>query len=74
MLETAHILALFSEALLVIAIVIWAKVLGGPLLQRLDGARASNARPAQVALQLLLVALVLSAIAAVLAIAGWISP
>lgn len=72
--ETAHILALFSAALLVIAIGIWGGMLGGPLLQRLDGARASNARPAKVAVQVLLLALGLSAAAAALAIASWISP
>ena len=73
MLEAAHILALFSVVLLVIAVATWGEMLRGPLLQRLDGARASNAGPAKVAIRVLLLALSLSAIAAALAIAGWIS-
>jgi len=74
MLETAHILALFSAVLLLIAIAIWGEMLGGPLLQRLDGARASNSAPANVAIQVLLLALGLSALAAALAVVDWISP
>jgi hypothetical protein len=70
--EVARILALFSAVLLAGAVAMWAKRLRGPLLQRLDGRIASNGRPAAIAMQLLLVAVGGSAVAAVLAVAGWI--
>jgi hypothetical protein len=50
------------------------ELLRGPLLQRLDGQRASNAAPAPLAMKLLMAAFGVSAVAAVLAIVGWISP
>ena len=72
MLEGARLLAGFSALLLLAAILVWAKLLDGPLLQRLDGSRVSNARPAALAARRILVAaLGASAIAAVVAIAGW---
>ena len=71
--EVARVLAFLSAVLLAAAVAIWAKRLRGPLLQRLDGGRASNARPALLAMQVLGLALGLSAAAAILAIAGWIS-
>jgi hypothetical protein len=43
-------------------------------MQRLDGLRASNAKPAAVAMKLLGAAFGVSVVAAVLAIGGWISP
>ena len=52
---------------------LWVELLRGPLLQRLDGPRASNAAPAALAIKLLMAAFGVSALAAVLAIAGWIS-
>jgi hypothetical protein len=72
--EVARTLAFLSALLIVLAFAIWAKWLRGPLLQRLDGTRASNNRPAQLAIQLLMLALGVSAVAAVLAIVGWIAP
>ena len=71
--EVARVLAFLSAVLLAAAVAIWAKRLRGPLLRRLDGGRASNARPALLAMQVLGLALGLSAAAAILAIAGWIS-
>ena len=71
--EVARVLAFLSAVLLAAAVAIWAKRLRGPLLQRLHGGRASNARPALLAMQVLGLALGLSAAAAILAIAGWIS-
>jgi hypothetical protein len=73
MLEAARIIGFFSALLLVASVVIWAKRLRGPLLQRLDGRIASNGHPAQIACRLLVAAVGLSALAALLAIAGWFS-
>jgi len=72
--EAARTRALFSALLLLASGAIWAALLRGPLLQRLDGGRASNNRPAQLAIQMLVLALALSAVAAVVGVAGWISP
>jgi hypothetical protein len=72
--EVARILAFVSAILMAISFVIWANWLRGPLLQRLDGQRASNAAPAALAIKLLIAALAVSAVAAALAILGWISP
>lgn len=69
--EAALILGYLSALLLVGSFAIWAKKLRGPLLQRLDGRRTSNAGPAQLVFQLLALAFGLSTLAAVLAIAGW---
>lgn len=74
MLEVARPLAFASALLMAISFAIWANWLRGPLLQRLDGQTASNATPAALALILLIAALGVSALAAVLAIVGWISP
>jgi hypothetical protein len=72
--EVARILAFVSAILMAISFVIWANWLRGPLLQRLDGQRASNAAPAALAIKLLIAAFAVSAVAAALAILGWISP
>jgi len=72
--EAASILALFSALLLIAAVGTWTALLRGPLLQRLDGRRTSNAGRAAIAIQLLILAFGVSAVAAALAIVGWISP
>lgn len=72
--EAARTLAFLSALLMVASFSIWAKWLRGPLLQRLDGDRASNAAPAALAIKLLMLAVGISAVAAVLAIGGWIAP
>jgi len=59
---------------MVMSFAIWVNWLRGPLLQRLDGLRVSNAGAAGFAVRLLMLALVVSAVAAALAIVGWISP
>jgi hypothetical protein len=74
MAEVARALGFFSALLMVLSFAIWANCLRGPLLQRLDGQRASNAAPAALAIKLLMAAFGVSAVAAVLAIVGWISP
>lgn len=72
--EIARNLAAVSALLIVISIAIWANRLRGPLLQRLDGQRASNTAPAAIAIKLLMVAFAISAVAAVLAIIAWVFP
>lgn len=72
--EVARILAFASVILMAISLAIWANWLRGPLLQRLDGRRASNAAPAALAIKLLIAGFAVSAVAAALAILGWISP
>lgn len=67
----AQMLALCSALLLLASIGIWGGVLRGPLLQRLDGSRAINVRPAELAARALALALGVSAFAALLAIVGW---
>ena len=71
--EVARILAFASVVLMAISFAIWSNWLRGPLLERLDGQRASNAAAA-LAIALLMVAFGVSVIAAVLAIGGWIAP
>jgi hypothetical protein len=71
--EVARYLAYVAAVLILVSIAVWAMGLRGPLLQRLDGQRARNAGPAALAIGLLTAALVLSAIAAFLAIVGSIS-
>jgi len=67
-------LAILSALMMAISFAIWSGWLRGPLLQRLDGHRASNAAPAGLAIKLLIAAFGVSAVAAILAIGGWISP
>lgn len=72
MLEAARTLALLSALLLAASATIWSKMLRGPLLQRLDGSRASNDSPAELAMKMLVLAFGLSSVAAVLATVAWI--
>ena len=65
--EIARTVALFSVAFLLASLSIWALYLRGPLLRRLDGSRASNEQPAKFAVQVLIVAFGLSAVAAMFA-------
>jgi len=74
MLEVAQALASLSAFLIVIFFAVWANWLRGPLLQRLDGQRASNTAPAALAIKLLMAAFGVSVVAAALAICAWISP
>lgn len=69
--EAAQILAFLAALLLAAAVAMWAR-LRGPLLQRLDGTRASNARPAEIAAQVLVMAVGLAVLGAALAVVGWI--
>jgi hypothetical protein len=70
--DGAHLFALFAAGLLVIALVAWVKLGPRPMLQRLRGRRGADTRQTEHASQLLVLAFGLSAIAAVLAVGGWI--
>jgi hypothetical protein len=70
MLEAAGTLALLSALLLAVSVTIWG-MLRGPLLQRLDGSRASNDGAAELAMKTLVLAFGLSSVAAVWAIVAW---
>jgi hypothetical protein len=70
--EAARIFALSSVLLLIMSLSIWTTMLRGPLMQRLDGRRESNVRPAELASRLLALALGLSAISAIVAVGGWL--
>ncbi len=71
MLEVARILASVAVILLTVAIAAWANRLRRPSLRRLNGSAVANGGNLQIAALLLLAAVGLSAVAAVLAIAGW---
>ena len=73
MLEVARDLGAFSAALLIIAVSVWAKLFRGPELRRLDGFSEPKVRNVEIASRLLALAVALSAVAAILAIAGWVS-
>lgn len=72
--EIGRILAFAAALLMGISFAIWLSWLRGPLLQRLDGPRASNVAPAALAIKLLIVAFGVSLVAALFAIIGWIVP
>jgi|SoiMethySBSTD1v2_1073268.scaffolds.fasta_scaffold621420_2 uncharacterized protein (DUF697 family) len=70
--EAAQILGLFSAAMLIVAVLTWVRLGRESALLRLDGRSISNSRQAELASQLLVLAFGLSAVAALLAIAGWV--
>lgn len=71
MFELAQTFGFASASLMAILFAIWASWLDGPLLQRLDGQRPSNAAGAAAVVKLLIAAFVLSATGAVFAIFAW---
>ena len=73
MLELARLLGGLSVVLLVIAVAAWVKVLRAPVLQRLDGRLEGESRAGEIASQLLVAATGLSAVAALVAVVGWIA-
>ena len=72
MFEVARLLGIVAAVSLIASVGVWAGILRGPLFERLDGWRKSNRAPAELAIQALVLALGLSALAAVLALVGWI--
>ena len=74
MLEVARILGFLAAILLLVAAAAWVKLYRGPELQRLNGSAAPKTGKVEIASQLLVLTAVLSAVAAVLAVAGRISP
>ena len=71
MLEAARILAGVAVILLIVAVAAWANPLGRPQLRRPNGSTVANGGNLQIAALLLLAAVGMSAVAAILAIAGW---
>ena len=71
MIEASRILGFASVALLAIAIATWLKIWRRPALARLDRARTPNLAQGEFASRLLILAAGLSAVAALVAIAGW---
>ena len=71
MIEAGRILGCFSALLLIAALVAWLK-LRGPALARLDGQIAANTAPTEIVAKLIMSASVIAAVAAILAIVGWI--
>lgn len=71
MLEGSHILAGVSVMLLIGALVAWMNLLGRPQLRLPNRIAAANPGNRQLAALLLLAEVGLSAVAAMLAIAGW---
>lgn len=64
-------LASIAVILLILAIAAWVNPLARPQLRRLNGSTVANAGNLQIAALLLLAAVSLSAVAAILVIAGW---
>lgn len=60
-----------AAALLFAAVAAWSKLRRSPLLQRLDGRATLKTDQVESASRLLLIALGVSAVAAIVAIAGW---
>ncbi len=73
MLEIAQILGFFSAILLIVAVVAWMNLGSGRRLQRLDGHVEPNTAQTELASQLLLLAAGSSALAAFLAVVGWVA-
>jgi hypothetical protein len=70
MLEVARIMASIAVILLIVAFAAWANPLGCLPLRRLNGSAVANGGNIQIAALLLLTAVGVSAVAAILAIAG----
>jgi hypothetical protein len=73
MLEVARVLGFLAANLLLVAVGARIKLIRRPQLRKLDGS-AAKAGNAEIASQLLALSAALSAVAAALAVAGWISP
>jgi hypothetical protein len=72
--DVARTLSFAAVLLMALSFAICLSWLRGPLLERLDGVRASNLAPAALAVKSLIVAFGVSVVAAVLAIVAWVSP
>jgi hypothetical protein len=73
MLEAARIFGCMSAVLLIGVIAAWIMLSRAPKLERLGGSTPQSDIATEVALRFLVMALALSAVAAVLAVASWIS-
>ncbi len=68
--DVAQAIGWLSAVVLIVAVGAWLKLLFQPALQRLDGRRPANGGKLEAASQLIVLAVGLSSVAAVLAIAG----
>ena len=73
MLETAGLLGWLSAALLFAAFAAWLKLRRGPRLQTLDRRAATHSEQVENASRLLVITLAVSFVAAVIAVAGWVT-
>jgi hypothetical protein len=71
MLEVARILASIAAIMLIVAFAAWANPLGRPPLRRPNGSAVAHGGNIQIAALLLLAAVGVSAVGAILAIAGF---
>jgi hypothetical protein len=71
MLETSNMLGWLAAALLFAAVAAWLKLRRRPLLQRLNGRATLKTEQIENASRLLVIALAVSGVAAIGAIAGW---
>lgn len=71
MLETAQFIAVLSAVFLIVAVAAWAKLLLRPVLQPQVGSVAANVGNVEMASQLIVLAVGLSAVAAFLAVTSW---
>jgi hypothetical protein len=74
MFEIARTIGCISAILLILAVMAWAKLFGGPELQRLNGREALNVGNVEIASQLLMLSAGLATVAAMLAVVAWIAP
>ena len=73
MTELAYLLGAISVMLLVAALATWSNLFGGPILRPIDGRARLNGEQTERGSKLLVVATAVSAVAAVLAISGWVA-
>lgn len=71
MIGASHILGFASVALLTLAVSFWWRLWRSPELARLDGIKGSKLAEGEIASRLLVLAAAFSAVAALVAIAGW---
>jgi len=72
MVEAGNVLGVLAGVLLLMAVIVWVKLIRGPLMQRTDGRTEMNSVQGEFASELLFWAAGLSSAALFLAISGWI--
>ena len=72
MLEFGQMVGLLSAGFLIVAVAAWVRLWRRPVLQPIDGHPAAIPTQTELASQLMVLAFGLSALAAILAVLGWI--